>query len=262
MKHNHSQQGIMAKAGYEHNTLLGGGMKYYEEKGWVPYPIPEGSFGFHQDGASLTLEYAYQDWALAQMAQALEQEDDYHYYLQRSENYKNVYDSESTWMRPRDVEGDWKEPFDPYQYEHGFNESNAAQSTWFVPHDLKGLADLMGGQEAAVLKLNAQFEEAHKRGFTSGDSHARGEDPSLARIPINYGNQPSMHTGFIFNYLDRSELSQYWIHEIREKAFSGLSPYEGYNGDEDQSLMGALSVLLKLGMFQMTGGVEKIQFIV
>ena len=257
LKFNHSTEGIMAKAGYEHNTLLGGGMKYYEEKGWVPHPIPEGSFGYHQDGASLTMEYAYQDWALAQMAKALDKQDDYTYYLKRSNNYKNVFDAQTNWMRPKDMSGNWYEPFDPYQYEHGFNESNAAQSTWFVPHDLIGLAELMGGKKAAVEKLNAQFEEASNRGFTAGNSHERGEDPSLARIPINYGNQPSMQTGFIFNYLDRPDLCQYWIHEIREKAFSGLTPYDGYNGDEDQGLMGALSVLLKLGMFQMNGGVEE-----
>ena len=253
---NHKSKGIMSKAGYEHTTNLGGGLDHYIENGYVPHPIPEGKFGFHQDGASLTMEYAYQDWTLAQMAKALGKEEDYKYFLARSSNYKNTFDSDSGWMRAKDINGNWKEDFDPYEYEAGFNESNGAQSTWFVPQDLLGLAELMGGKEAAVKKLNEQFEEASKKNFTSGTSHERGEDPNRARIPINYGNQPSMQTASIFNHLERPDLTQYWIGQIREKAFGGLSPHSGYNGDEDQGLMGALAVLLKLGIFQMTGGTE------
>ena len=83
--------GIMEKAGYEHKTSLGGGFKYYLEKGYVPYPIPEGKFGLHQDGASLTLEYAYQDWTLAQLAKKQGYEEDYQYFLSRSQNYQNVF---------------------------------------------------------------------------------------------------------------------------------------------------------------------------
>lgn len=256
LKKNHLKDGIMSKAGYEHDTNIGGGLDYYMSKGYVPYPIPEGKYGFHQDGASLTLEYAYQDFTLAQMAKALGEVEDYEYFMSRSLNYRNVFDSESGWIRPKDVNGVWRKDFDPYQYESGFNESNSAQSTWFVGHDIKGLADLMGGPKKAVDKLNGQFEEAAERGFTSGDSHERGEDPTLARIPINYGNQPSIQTAFIFNELGRPDLSQYWSTEVVDKTFSGLSPYVGYKGDEDQGLMGSLAVLMKLGLFQINGGTE------
>ncbi|MFT4565629.1 MAG: putative alpha-1,2-mannosidase [Saprospiraceae bacterium] len=256
LKKNHMSMGIMSKAGYEHNTTIGGGLDYYIKNGYVPHPIPEGKFGFHQDGASLTMEYAYQDWTLAQMAKALGHKEDYSYFLNRSSNYTNSFDKGTGWMRAKDVDGNWKEDFDPFEYEAGFNESNGAQSTWFVPHDIEGLADLMGGKEAAAEKLNAQFEEAALKGFTSGTSHERGEDPNRARIPINYGNQPSMQTASIFNHLGRPDLTQFWIGQVRSKAFGGLSPHSGYNGDEDQGLMGALAVLLKLGIFQMTGGTE------
>lgn len=254
---NHGRDGIMTKAGYEHNTKLGGGMSYYIDQGYVPYPIPEGNFGFHQDGPSLTMEYAYQDWALAQFAKALDRAEDYKTFYNRSKNYVNVYDHTTGWMRPKDVDGNWKKPFDHLQYQHGFNESNAAQATWFVPHDIDGLAELMGGKEAAVEKLNQQFEEAERLNFTSGDSHQKGEDPTRARVPINYGNQPSIQTAFIFNYLDRPDLTQEWTAKIREKTFGGLAPDTGYSGDEDQGLMGALAVLMKLGIFQMTGGTEE-----
>ncbi len=257
LRRNHMPGGIMEKAGYEHETSLGGGLKHYLERGYVPYPIPEGKFGGHQDGASLTMEYAYQDFVLAQLAKKLNYQEDYSYFMTRSLNYKNVYDSVTGWMRPRAISGLWKQDFDPYQYENGFNESNGAQSTWFVPHDLKGLATLMGGPEKAVKKLNEQFEKAEKMGFTAGSSHEREMHPEFSRIPINYGNQPSMQTAFIFSKLGRPDLTHYWSRKVVQSVFSGLSPSTGYNGDEDQGLMGSLAVLLKIGIFQMNGGVTK-----
>ncbi len=257
LKKNHMPGGIMEKAGYEHNTSLGGGLKYYLENGFVPYPLPEGEFGGHQEGAGLTLEYAYQDWTLAQLAKKLGHQDDYDYFIKRSENFKNVYDESSGWMRPKDVSGEWFKNFDPYEYKKGFVEANAAQATWFVPHNLEGLADLMGGQEQAVAKLNKQFKEAEKLGFTAGTSHDLEEHPEFRRIPINYGNQPSIQTAFIFHKLGRPDLTQYWSRRVVEKTFSGLAPSTGYNGDEDQGLMGSLSVLMKMGLFQMNGGVDE-----
>jgi putative alpha-1,2-mannosidase len=203
------------------------------------------------------MEYAYQDWTLAQLAKKLDREEDYRYFLDRSHNYRNVYDSTTTWMRPKDIHGTWLADFDPYTYEHGFNESNGAQSTWFVPHDIPGLAQLMGGKEKAVQKLNAQFEQAEKLGFTSGTAHDKERHPEYRRIPINYGNQPSIQTAAIFTLLDRPDLTHFWTRKVVEKAFSGLSPATGYNGDEDQGLMGSLSVLMKIGLFQMNGGTEE-----
>ncbi|MCA9740284.1 GH92 family glycosyl hydrolase [candidate division KSB1 bacterium] len=257
LKKNHMPGGIMAKAGYEHGTLLGGGLTYYIDQGYVPYPVPEGDFGYHQDGASLTMEYAYQDWTLAQLAKKLGHEADYEMFRQRAKNFQNVFDADTGWMRPKDVNGNWRKNFDPYEYENGFNESNSAQSTWFVPHDIRGLAALMGGEANAVEKLNAQFEAAEQLGFTAGTSHDLEIHPEYRRIPINYGNQPSIQTAFIFNQLGRPDLTQYWSRKIVDRVFSGLSPSTGYNGDEDQGLMGALAVLMKIGLFQMSGGTEE-----
>jgi predicted alpha-1,2-mannosidase len=256
LKINHMPGGIMEKAGYEHNTALGGGFKYYIRDGYVPYPIPEGRFGGHQEGAGVTMEYAYQDWTLAQLAKKLGRVEDYDYFMERSLNYQNVFDKAVGWMRPKDVDGEWKQNFDPYQHQNGFVESNAAQATWFVPHDLGGLATLMGGNEKAVEKLNLQFETAEKLGFTSGTSHALELHPEYRKIPINYGNQPSMQTAFVFNQLERPDLTQFWSRKVVDRAFSGLSPATGYNGDEDQGLMGSLAVLMKIGLFQMNGGTE------
>ncbi|WP_276166991.1 GH92 family glycosyl hydrolase [Zobellia alginiliquefaciens] len=256
LKKNHMSGGIMGKAGYEHDTDLGGGLKYYMQNGYVPYPLPEGKFGGHQDGASMTMEYAYQDWTLAQLAKKLDHLKDYHYFLKRSGNYKNVFDPSVGWMRPKNIEGKWLENYSPYNHENGFIESNGAQSTWFVPHDIEGLAELMGGKEAAVEQLNTQFEKAEKLGFTAGNSHAQELHPEYRNIPINYGNQPSIQTAFVFNKLGRPDLTQYWSRKVADKVFGGLSPATGYNGDEDQGLMGSLAVLMKIGLFQMNGGTE------
>lgn len=257
LKKNHMLNGIMGKAGYEHNTNTGGGLQYYLDKGYVPYPLPDGQFGLHQDGASQTMEYAYQDWTLAQLAKKLKHQEDYDYFMTRSKNYQNVFDKTVGWMRPKNVEGKWFENFDPYQYENGFIESNGAQSTWFVPHDIEGLAELMGGKEKAVVKLNSQFETAQKLKFTSGTSHDAELHPEYSRIPINFGNQPSIQTSNIFTLLGRPDLTQYWTRNVVKETFSGLSTNTGYNGDEDQGLMGSLNVLLKIGLFQMNGGTDE-----
>ena len=102
LKINHMPGGIMEKAGYEHNTALGGGFKYYIRDGYVPYPIPEGRFGGHQEGAGVTMEYAYQDWTLAQLAKKLGRVEDYDYFMERSLNYQNVFCLLYTSPSPRD----------------------------------------------------------------------------------------------------------------------------------------------------------------
>lgn len=247
----------MSKSGYEHKTALGGNVEDYISKGYVPYPNPRGRFGGHEQGAGQTLEYSYQDWTLAQLALALGKKEDASQFLARSGNYKELYDQQTGWIRPKDVDGNWLSPFDPYDYAKGYVEANGAQFTWFVPHDIAGLATLMGGKEKAAARLNEQFEQAEKLGFTSGNSHALETHPEYRRIPVNYGNQPSMQMAYIFNYLDRPELTQYWSRKVLDAAFSGLSPESGYNGDEDQGLMGSLAVLMKLGLFQMNAGTEE-----
>jgi predicted alpha-1,2-mannosidase len=254
LKKNHMPGGMMGKAGYEHNSAIGGGIEYYIEKGYVPYPLLP-KVGFHQEGASQTLEYASQDWCLAQLANKLGKEADYDYFMKRANNWKNLYDAQTGWIRPKNKEGQWKEPFDPYQ-NNGFVEANSAQTTWFVPHNLPGLAEMMGGNAKAAAKLDESFRTASKLDFTSGTSHAKELHPEYQRIPINYGNQPSIQTAFVFNHIGHPWLTQYWSRQVVDKAFSALSTDRGYNGDEDQGLMGSLSVLMKIGLFEMNSGSE------
>ncbi|NQU54800.1 MAG: glycoside hydrolase family 92 protein [Bacteroidetes bacterium] len=255
MRKNALPGGIMEKAGYEHKTNLGGGLKYYIEKGYVPYPLPEGRNGYHNEGAGQTLEYAYQDWCLAQMAKALGKDDDFQMFTKRAGNYKNVWNENAGWMRPRQLDGNWIEPFDPILSHHGFVGSTAAQSTWFVPHDMNGLFTLMGGTEKAARKLNQQFHIADVHNFISkGFKSDKFVEKARHNTYLNYGNQPSMQVGFIFNYTGQPWLTQYWTREVTERIYSHLDPQNGYNGDEDQGLMGSLAVLLKIGLFEMRGG--------
>jgi predicted alpha-1,2-mannosidase len=258
LKKNHMPGGIMSKAGYEHNTSKAGGLEEYIEKGYVPYPLTRWrQYGHHEDGAGMTMEYAYQDWTLAQLAKTLKKDDDHKYFLKRSTSYKNLYNPSSRFIQPKDSVGKWKEPFDPLLYDNGYVEGNAAQFTWFVPHDLPGLFQLMGGVDSASARLNKQFELSAWHRFCNEHPEENPKFVNNKRTWLNYSNQPNMQVAYVFNYAKKPWLTQYWSREIINQVFSGLSPYYGYNGEEDQGLIGTLSVLMKIGLFQMTGGCEE-----
>ncbi len=257
MRKNHFPGGMMSKAGYEHKTFKGGGIEYYMERGYVPHPLSPIRYGFHMDGSAQTLEYAYQDFSLAQMSKALGKTDDYQLFMKRSQNYKNIWNPEIGWMWIKNLDGNWEKSVDILRYDHGWEEGNAAQWTWFVPHDLKGLANLMGGKDKAVAKLNESFEKASVHDFVSGKSHDKETEEENRRVYLNFGNQPSIQTSYIFNQIGAPWLTQKWTRKVIEKVYSGLSPNYGYSGDEDQGLMGSLAVLMKIGIFSMDGGVAQ-----
>ncbi|WP_186755521.1 GH92 family glycosyl hydrolase [Echinicola salinicaeni] len=241
--------GIRDRAGYEHDlNPTGGGMKYYESRGYVPEGV-EGNGG-HKDGASMTLEYAYQDWCLAQLSKALGKEEDYKMLMQRSRNYRNLWNPESMAIHPKDMEGNWIPDFTLIG--EGFNtlgfcESNSAIYSHFVPHDMEGLISLFGGNEAYANLLNGYFEKAKSNKFiTDHGKHAESW--------VDYENQPSCQMAHLFNYAGKPWLSQYWVREVKTTTFGNTSPYGGYNGDEDQGQMGALGVLMAMGLFQVDGG--------
>ena len=260
MRKDHFPGGMMSKAGYEHNTFKGGGIEEYMELGYIPNPLSKTKYGYHMDGSAQTLEYAYQDYALGQMAKSLGKMDDYQLFSKRALNYKNIYDQEIGWMWTKDRQGKWNQPVDILQYEHGFVEGNAAQYTWWVPHDVKGLIDLMGGKEPFTNKLNESFTKARTHGFVSGKSENPTDQELQRRVYINYGNQPCMETPFLFNYAGKPWLTQYWTRQLIDSVYSGISPQKGYSGDEDQGLMGSLAVLLKIGLFSTNGGTSEKPF--
>ncbi len=258
LRKNHFPEGLMGKAGYEHETSKGGGIKHYIERGYIPYPLYEEEYGFHQSGAGQTLEYAYQDWALSQLAYVLDKKGDYELFSRRAGNYQNLWNHEKEWMWPKDPMGNWvdTDDFDQLTYAGPWVESNAAQYTWWVPHDLKGLSNLMGGNEIFTNKLNRSFENAQEHLFTSGVAHAMEQIEDYRRVYINYGNQQSMQTAWLFNYSGAPWLTQYWTRQIAEEVYGHLTYDRGYSGDEDQGLMGSLAVLIKTGLFSVDGGVN------
>ncbi len=260
MRKDHFPGGMMGKAGYEFNTSKGGGVEEYIQLGYVPYPLSKTKYGLHQDGTAQTLEYSYQDYALGQLAKVLGKKDDYILFSKRAENYKNDYDKEIGWMWTKVRDGKWNQPVDILQYEHGFVEGNAAQYTWWVPHDVKGLIEQIGGNDAFTNKLNESFTKARTHGFVSGKSENPANQDLQRRVYINYGNQPCMETPFLFNYAGKPWLTQYWTRQIIDSVYSGISPQKGYSGDEDQGLMGSLAVLLKIGLFSTNGGTSEMPF--
>ncbi len=253
LKRNHLPGGLMSKAGYEHNTYVGGGLDFYLNQGFIPFPLPKSYGGFHEDGSGQTLEYAYQDWCLSEMAEALGKQNDAQYFRNRSLNYRNIWNESQGGMWTRSVEGDWQE-LDILEYGAGWVEGNAVQYNWWVPHDVAGLAELMGGRDSLVERLDDAFRQAEKHAFTSGKSHDVEVTRQNRRVTINYGNQPTIHTAFLFNYASAPWLTQYWSRRVIDAVYEGLSPQYGYSGDEDQGLMGSLAVLMKIGLFSIRGG--------
>lgn len=261
LKKNHLPGGMMSKVGYEHNTSKGGGIEFYIEKGYVPYPLSDTIYGAHQDGAGITLENAYQDWCLAQLAKALGKTDDYQTFRNRSENFKNLFNTQLGFMVPKDKQGNWKPDFDPMHYDTGFIEGNGAQFTWFVPHNLPELIEMMGGSDSAIVRLNREFEMTREFRFCNEhpDHEALTGEKYVndRRTWTNYSNQPASHQAFIFNHAGAPWLTQYWSRTVVDSVFTKSSPYFGYQGDEDQGLMGSLAVLMKIGLFQMSGGCDE-----
>jgi predicted alpha-1,2-mannosidase len=243
--------GIRDHAGYEATTnASGGGMKYYIERGYVPEQA--GGTGMHQDSASMTLEYAYEDWCLAQLAKSLGKDQDYEWLMRRSYNYTNLWDPSVKFMRPRNRDGSRLADFSPVGawgafHTEGFTEANSAIYTHFVPQDLPGLIRLFGGEPTYVRALNRQFERAAPFRFVvPHDEHGGGW--------VDYDNEPSMALAHLFNLAGAPWLSQKWVRTVQREAYGDITPMGGYNGDEDQGQLGALGVLMAIGLFDVEGG--------
>ncbi len=240
--------GIRDHAGYEFGSATGGGMTYYVSRGYVPEDIP--GKGMHRQGAAMTLEYAYQDWCLAQFARSLGKTEDSDYFAKRSQNYRNLWDASVGWMRPRTLKGGWYEPFSPVTQgfaAKGFVEGTSAIYTFFVPHDPGGLAELFGGRDKLVARLEESFKKAEPRGFI--EQHGRH-----GAAWVDYENQPSTGMAHLFSHAGAPWLTQYWVRKVHAANFAEATPYTGYNGDEDQGQMGALSALMQMGLFAFDGG--------
>lgn len=244
--------GIRSHAGYEHDMKnpKGGGMDYYIERGYVPEGMKE--YGMHQDGAAMTLEYAYQDWCLSQLAQALGKREDATLFAKRSQNYKNLWNPATGYIHPKNLDGTWIKGFVPVSHNKEFNtlgfcESNSFNYSHFVPQDPAGLVKLFGGKEKYVARLDSQMIKGQGQRFMvphgqHGTAYA------------DFENEPALGIPYMFNFAGRSDLTQKWVRTIKSALFTTITPEDGYHGDEDQGMMGSYSVLMAIGLFDFQGG--------
>ena len=215
-------------------------------------------YGFVPDEtgpASNTLAYAYDDWTLGQFAKALGKNKDYKHFTKRSFYYENHFDPEVGFMRRRYKDSTWVENFQPFGdvawLGSGWVEGNAWQYTFFVPHDVNGLINLIGRDEFNK-RLEEGFRTSQPHHFNSEHLGSNSLD-GMGVLPINHGNQPNMQAAYLFNYSGKPWLTQKWTSEIMEKYY-GTGPESGWLGDEDQGQMGAWFVMSAIGLFQMDGG--------
>lgn len=249
--------GIRDRAGYESGpSPAGGGMDWYVDLGYVPVEIKDRGDGLHRGGTSMTLEYAYQDWCLASMAELLGHTTDAKLFKNRAENWKNVFDPKVGWARQRHISGEWMEGFSPIVLKGskfnspGFIEGNSAIYSYYVPQDMNGLVAAMGGNKSFIAKLDSNFLKTQPDRFVT----PHGEH---AAVWIDYENQPSCQMAHLFSHAKAPWKTQYWVRQVKELSFGGTDPYSGYNGDEDQGQMGALGVLMAIGLFDVQGAVGK-----
>lgn len=237
-----------------HNRDFGSGkydLSYFVKMGYIPYQDTVLSNGWMFNfGGSHSLEYAFSSYAVAQFSHALGKQDDYAKLMNQATYYKNIFDPETKFIRPKLPNGKWKSEFDPMEPWRGFQEGNAFQYTWYVPHDIAGLMDLVG-LDLFNERLETQFIESQKTLFGGGE-----EIDSFSGLAkqYNHGNQPCLHNSWMFNYSGKPWLTQKWTRAICNE-FYGIEPLHGYGfgQDEDQGQLGAWYVMASIGLFDVQG---------
>lgn len=214
------------------------GLKELREYGYIPYDK-------EPESVSKTLEYAYDDWCVAQMAKALNKESDYLYFLKQSQNYRHLFDKETGFMRGKSSEGKWKIPFSPIRSEHRvdeYTEGNAWQYSWFVPHDIEGLIALHGGKENFTRKLDSLFT-------ISSEMEGKDVSPDISGMIGQYaqGNEPSHHVVYLYNYIGQPHKTQFYIDKIRKELYTATP--NGLCGNEDCGQMSAWYVFSAMGFY-------------
>lgn len=214
------------------------GIDIYKEKGML-------EISDESESVSKTLEYAYNDWCIAQMAKEMKKEEIYLHYLDRSHYWKNVFNPETGFMQPRQ-NGGWLTPFDPYRVDNNFTEANSWQYSFFVPHDPVGLINAYGGDEEFLQKLNLCFT-------TVGKSTGRDQADITGLIgQYAHGNEPSHHMAYLYNYAGDPAMGQKRVRKICE-VFYKNSP-DGLIGNEDCGQMSAWYVMSSLGFYSFCPG--------
>ncbi|SFC79966.1 GH92 family glycosyl hydrolase [Algibacter pectinivorans] len=227
------------------------GVEYYNKLGYVPYNV-----GINENAAR-TLEYAYADFTIAQMADKLGKKDVAERFYKQSLNYKNLFDPETKWMRGKNEDGTFQSPFNPLKWGDAFTEGNSIHYTWSVFHDVNGLIELMGGKKEFENKLDEVFEmppvfDHSYYGFTI---HEIREMQIMNMGNYAHGNQPIQHMIYLYNYANTSYKAQEKIRKVLTKLYAPTP--DGYCGDEDNGQTSAWYVFSSLGFYPVTPGVDQ-----
>lgn len=200
------------------------------------------------ESVSKTLEYAYDDWCIAQVAQKLGKKDDYQRLMRKAQAYKNMFDAQTGFMRPR-KNGNWLSPFDPREVNNHYTEANAWQYTFFVPQDVDGLIKLMGGDKAFERKLDDLF---------SAPTETTGRDQADITGLIGqyaHGNEPSHHMAYLYNYVGKPYKTQEKVQKIIGEFYKNTR--DGLIGNEDCGQMSAWYVMSAMGFYPVCPGSQE-----
>ena len=217
------------------------GLDAYKKNGFI-------SIDDEHESVSKTLEYAYDDWCIAQMAQILNKQEDYQYFMKRSQNWKNIFDWETGFMRPK-KNGGWDKPFDPREVNNNFTEGNSWQYSFFVPQDIEGMIQAYGGPEKFEAKLDEMFNSESK---TTGREQV---DVTGLIGQYAHGNEPSHHMAYLYNYVGKPEKTNAKVKYILDNFYTNTP--DGLIGNEDCGQMSAWYVLSSMGIYSVTPGQPK-----
>ncbi len=239
-------EAMMSGRGKVHPTVNSTGRlghEYYDSLGYVPYNV-----GINENVAR-TLEYAYDDWCIAQVARKLGREEDAAMLEKASQNWRNVFDPETKLMRGRNREGDFQKPFSSYKWGDAYTEGNAWHYTWSVFHDVDGLAEAMGGRAEFGKMLDSVFvvPPIYDDSYYGFRIHEITEMQVAQMGNYAHGNQPAQHMIYLYDYAGQPHKAQFWAREVMDRLYT--SKPDGYCGDEDNGQTSAWYVFSALGFY-------------
>ena len=228
------------------------GHEYYNKLGYVPYDVKI------NENTARTLEYAYNDWCIYQLAKTLNRpKKEQKLFAQRAMNYRNVFDKESNLMRGRNEDGQFQSPFSPLKWGDAFTEGNSWHYSWSVFHDPQGLIDLMGGETSFVNMLDSVFAvpPLFDESYYGQVIHEIREMTVMNMGNYAHGNQPIQHMIYLYNYAGQPWKAQYWLRQVMNRMYTP-GP-DGYCGDEDNVQTSAWYVFSALGFYPVCPGTDE-----
>ncbi|PRD46945.1 GH92 family glycosyl hydrolase [Sphingobacterium haloxyli] len=229
------------------------GAEHYHQLGYIP------SDSNLRGSVARTLEYAYNDFTMMQLAKLLNKPDEViRHYRQRSLNYRNVFDKETNLVRGRKSDGTFDSPFDPFDWGgNTFTEGNAWHWTWSVFHDIEGLKQLMGGERDFLQQLDTIFNLSTRFGLGGRNNpiHEMREMQVVNMGQYAHGNQPIQHMIYLYGYTAEPWKGQYWVRETMDRLYHA-GP-DGYCGDEDNGQTSAWYVFSALGFYPVCPGTDQ-----